>query len=269
MITLTGSTTIGGQIFWQIFDSRPHHQLEGFTINFPFYGKYNLREGLLSIQKNLIENKVDWIYVENKLWVIDMDILKKQSEVFEKLDYLEGKITIDPEIEFDEEKVFNKTRKRTYIRFVVTVEEIMESKPKKIFLSHKGVDKPLVRDYKKTLETLGFEPWLDEDSLIAGKELERGLLQGFKESCAAVFFITSNFVDENFLATEVNYAIGEKRLKGDKFSIITIVLPTSQQNFSIPELLKIYVWKQPSTDLEAIREIVKALPLKSQGIIFK
>lgn len=268
MITLTGTTTIGGQIHWQLFDSRSYHELEGFTINFPFYYKTNLREGLLSIQKNLVENKIDWIYLENKLWIVDMDILKKQSELLTKVDYLEGKVTVQPEIEHDEEKVFNKKRKRTYIRFVVTVEDIMESKPKKIFLSHKGIDKPLVRDYKKTLEALGFEPWLDEDSLIAGKELERGLLQGFKESCAAIFFITSNFVDESFLATEINYAIGEKRLKGDRFSIITIVLPNSKE-FEIPELLKVYVWKQPTTDLEAIREIIKAVPLKLQGIIFK
>lgn len=269
MITLTGMTTIGGQIHWQIFDSRSYHVLEGFTINFPFYSKISLREGLLSLEKNLIENKIDWIYVENKLWKIDLDILKKQAEVFQKLEYLEGKIIVQPEIEHDEELVFNKKRKKTYIKFIVTVEEIMESKPKKIFLSHKGIDKPIVRDYKKTLEILGYEPWLDEDSLVAGKELERGLLQGFKESCAAVFFITSNFIDESFLASEVNYAIAEKRIKGDRFSIITIVLPSSQENYKIPDLLQTYVWKQPTSDLEAIREIIKALPLKYQGIIFK
>ena len=73
----------------------------------------------------------------------------------------------------------------------------------RIFLSHKGADKPRVREYKKTLEALGFDPWLDEDAMTAGTNLERGLLEGFKTSCAAVFFITPNYVDENYLASEV------------------------------------------------------------------
>ena len=89
----------------------------------------------------------------------------------------------------------------------------------KIFLSHKGTDKPRVREYKKTLEALGFDPWLDEDALTAGAGLERGILKGMKESCAAVFFVTSNFVDESFLGSELDYAISEKRAKGDLFAM--------------------------------------------------
>jgi len=88
--------------------------------------------------------------------------------------------------------------------------------PMKIFLSHKGADKPLIREFKKTLEILGFDPWLDEDAMSAGTELERALLKGFSDSCAAVFFVTPNYKDEDFLASEVDYAIQEKRKKGDR-----------------------------------------------------
>ena len=96
--------------------------------------------------------------------------------------------------------------------------------PVKIFLSHKGVDKELVRDFEKTMRLLGFDPWLDEDAMSAGATLERALLKGFADSCAVVFFVTKNYVDENYLATEVNYAVAEKRKKGDRFSIITLAL---------------------------------------------
>jgi hypothetical protein len=59
--------------------------------------------------------------------------------------------------------------------------------PMKVFLSHKGVDKPKVREFKETLELLGFDPWLDEDAMHSGVELERAIAQGFKDSCAAVY----------------------------------------------------------------------------------
>lgn len=132
----------------------------------------------------------------------------------------------------------------------------------KIFLSHKSIDKNKVRSFKKTLELLGFEPWLDEDAMHAGMELERSIKQGFTDSCAAIFFITPNFIDEDYLGTEVNYAISEKRKKGRDFSIITLVLEENGIKGNVPELLEPYVWKEPQDDLEALREVIKALPLK-------
>lgn len=141
--------------------------------------------------------------------------------------------------------------------------------PMKIFLSHKGTDKPQVRRFKETLAALGFEPWLDEDAMAAGVELERGLLKGFNESCAAVFFITPNYVDEKYLATEVNYAIAEKRKKGVKFSIITLVLEIDSKKGEVPDLLKPYVWKEPRTELEALQEMLKSVPLKVGKVQWK
>lgn len=142
-----------------------------------------------------------------------------------------------------------------------------ESNSKKIFLSHKGTDKTQVRDYKETLQTLGYQPWLDEDAMPAGTSLERGLLKGMQDSCGVVFFITPSFKDEGYLATEIDYAIGEKRKKKDKFTIIT--LQFSGENGSIgdvPALLRKYVWKTPKTQIEALREIVRALPIEPKSI---
>lgn len=148
-------------------------------------------------------------------------------------------------------------------KLIETHEFVMGVKKMKVFLSHKGADKPMIRQYKDTLEILGFDVWLDEDAMPAGTALHKGILQGFKDSCAAIFFITPNYVDEGFLETEVNYAITEKMQKGDKFSIITLVFNGDDGKIGeVPELLKTYVWKQPNNDLEAIQEIIKALPIK-------
>lgn len=133
--------------------------------------------------------------------------------------------------------------------------------PMRIFLSHKGCDKKIVRNFKATLELLGFDPWLDEDAMSAGVELERGILAGFHDSCAAVFFITPNFIDQDYLGSEVNYAIAEKRSKKDRFSIITLVFEESGAKGTVPDLLRPYVWKEPISELDALREIIKALPV--------
>jgi hypothetical protein len=134
--------------------------------------------------------------------------------------------------------------------------------PMKIFLSHKGFDKPMVRQFKATLALLGFDPWLDEDAMPAGTSLERGILRGFADSCAAVFFVTPEFRDESFLATEVEYAIREKRAKEDRFAIITLVFGDGAAKGNVPDLLRGYVWKEPKFHLEALQEIIRALPIQ-------
>jgi hypothetical protein len=139
--------------------------------------------------------------------------------------------------------------------------EMKNTDAKKVFLSHKGVDKGMVSDFKDTLKLLGYDPWIDEDAMPAGTPLEREILQGMKDSCAAVFFITPSFKDEGYLQTEIDYAIQEKRAKCDRFAIVTLQFDVNGARGEIPDLLRPYVWKQPETHLEALREIVRALPV--------
>ena len=134
----------------------------------------------------------------------------------------------------------------------------------RIFLSHKSQDKPMVKRYHQALLDLGFSPWLDEPDMPAGTNLERGILKGFEESCAAVFFITDNFKDENYLATEVDYAVMQKRKKGKKFAIITL-----RYAGNVPELLKTYTWATISNDLEGFHELLRALPVQTGPIRWK
>lgn len=148
--------------------------------------------------------------------------------------------------------------------------DVAISNSKKIFLSHKGSDKDMVIDFKNTLELIGYEPWLDEEAMPAGVPVERAVLQGMKDSCAVVFFITPSFKDEGYLETEINYAIQEKREKGDEFVIITLLFDSSGDGtIEVPELLKPYVWKTPNTPLRALREIIRALPVAPGSIDWK
>jgi hypothetical protein len=120
----------------------------------------------------------------------------------------------------------------------------------------------MVREYFNVLKRLGFDPWLDEDAMAWGHNLERGLLQGFEDSCAAIFFITPDFKDENYLATEIDYAIRQKRAKNDRFAIIAIRFTDTDGNKGdVPDLLKTYVFGEPKSDLEALDGILKAIPI--------
>jgi hypothetical protein len=129
----------------------------------------------------------------------------------------------------------------------------------KIFLSHKTVDKPLVYRYHAVLKTLGFMPWLDEANMPVGVNLERELLRGFEESCAAVFFVTESFIDDKYLATEIDYAIMQRRRKEKKFAIVTLRYSTSAP---IPSLLQPYIYRDVANDLEGFDAVLKALPIE-------
>ena len=148
----------------------------------------------------------------------------------------------------------------------VPLSRIPRANEKKIFLSHKSVDKPLVYRYYHALKTLGFDPWLDERAMPAGANLEREVLRGFEESCAAVFFITASFKDEKYLAAEVDYAVMQKRQKEKKFAIVTLRYTNAA---AVPGLLTPYIYKDVSNDLEGFDELLKALPIELGQVRWK
>lgn len=141
------------------------------------------------------------------------------------------------------------------IRALINVE-----RARRLFLSHSDADKSLVREYKQTLEVLGFCPWLDEDQMTAGVELEKGIRSGVKNSCAAIFFVTPNFEDKGYLLSEINYAVEEQTKREGEFSIITLVFAQGDRKGLVPELLEKYAWKTPQSELQALQEIIKAIP---------
>jgi hypothetical protein len=168
----------------------------------------------------------------NTLSVAEIDGLKARVRKFLRLGPSDAIMVMDPN---------GSVQVSDIEQMMLAHEAAMGLAPMKIFLSHKGVDKPYVREVKSALALLGFDPWLDEDAMTAGADLERALLQGFKDSCAAIFFVTSNFADEGYLSTEVGYAVREKRAKGERFQIIALVLDETGKA-KVPELLQPFVW---------------------------
>lgn len=134
-------------------------------------------------------------------------------------------------------------------------------KNRRIFLSYQGVNKEIVTEYKTTLETMGFEPWLDENDLYTGT-LSLNFVQGFKESCAAVFIISQDFNVNAAFKKEVEYAIIEKQQKNNMFSIITLIISEGNKKCNVPLALKSYILKEINNNTESILEIIKAIPVQ-------
>jgi hypothetical protein len=92
-----------------------------------------------------------------------------------------------------------------------------------------------------------------------GSRVWTGGCAGYSGLLLSAVLRDPNYVDDNFLATEIDYAIEEKRKKGDRFAIITLVFEHEKRKGAVPELLRRYVWREPANDLEGLREIIKAL----------
>lgn len=248
-------------------------------IRFEFGEKMEERQVIKAIEEIIRAGNYVWLRRLGDLWEVDADILVQridayynppawfQSRITVRLSCESIEIVPTPRMGFDNkilppEPSFYKQFK-TFATLTIDEEIVSEQAPKKIFLSHKSLDKTMVRRYSNALETMGFEVWLDEDAMPAGTPLERGLSSGFKDSCAAVFFITPNYVDKGFLETEINYAFREKRDKGDRFSIIALVKRDQEgKQGEVPELLSQYVFKPVEHELEGLVEILRGLPIK-------
>jgi hypothetical protein len=127
-----------------------------------------------------------------------------------------------------------------------------------IFLSHKSIDKDIVRPYYQFLKELGLEPWLDEADMKAGDTLHREIADAFDQSCAVVFFVTKNFTDERWLKREVDHAINRSIERDGRFVIITLVFDDAE----LPRPLQERLYVKVRNEVDAVREIIRALPIE-------
>jgi hypothetical protein len=257
-ISISGNTQIvtQGGIFPEI---------EGVCIHFNLHSHYKERDAIKVVSKLIEKSEIDWIKPSSNGWKIDTDKAKVRLPDFKKLNWFKGELNITPDFEIDESERFGKPTKESVYRLFILKEDILMNSFNKVFLSHKGANKPLIREYNKSLKLLGYDTWLDEDAMNAGAALDRSLLKGMKDSCAAVFFITPEYVDDGYLEAEIDYAIAQKMEKGDDFQIITLTLKNEAGDIgNVPALLRRFVWKEPSNHLEGLREIIKSIPLQLQ-----
>jgi hypothetical protein len=162
----------GGGLIWQEMTGMGGHEPTGITITFPIFHRAGLQQAQRELSACLFQNHVEWLRPSSQgLWLFRSDAFKAQFPDCSNEVWLRGDVLIP--MDHDVQERHNEDC--TYCKFVVTPQMIDEQTPKKVFLSHKGADKPMVRLYKDALESFGIAAWLDEDDMTAGAELERGL----------------------------------------------------------------------------------------------
>lgn len=130
----------------------------------------------------------------------------------------------------------------------------------RIFLSHKGANKPLIDKVDQALRLLGLKTWFDRDDLAAGDPLVRGVDNAFIKCSAAVFFLSGQFADAGNIQREIDRAIHEQAMRADGFRVIPIVLAQhGGSDDRVPLPLKTLVWKTVD-DIDIVPTILKALP---------
>ena len=130
----------------------------------------------------------------------------------------------------------------------------------RIFLSHKGANKPLIDKVDQALRLLGLKTWFDRDDLAAGDPLVRRVDNAFVECSAAVFFLSGQFTDAGVIQREIDRAIHEQATRVDGFRVIPIVLAQhGGSDDRVPNPLKTLVWKTVD-DIDIVPTILRALP---------
>lgn len=250
---------MGGQASYQdTSDIGSFGESEAFEVYFNAFGYESDKRVLRSFRDCLVTAKIGWIYERSGAWVLDPAALRTEVPDFELPEWLNRQTTVEVEVLRYEDEFGGQRRQKA--RVFLRIDEADMQKASRIFLSHKSVDKELVRKVATALDLTGLSPWLDERDMSAGAHLERSLAAAFRESFAAVFFVTSSYEDAGFLSTEVDYAIREKRARGE-FAIITVrISAPNEKPPEIPILLQSYVWKDARDGLEALIEILRAIP---------
>ena len=146
-------------------------------------------------------------------------------------------------------------------------EKRREMENSRIFLSHKGVNKPLIDRVDRALRLLNLKTWFDRDDLVAGDPLLRGVDNAFAQCGAAVFFISGEYVDAGVIRKEIDRAVHEAAMRGDTFRVIPLVLAQhGGTDERVPSPLQTVVWKTVD-DVDIVPTILRGLPAFLQAQI--
>lgn len=137
----------------------------------------------------------------------------------------------------------------------------------RIFLSHKGANKPLIERVDAALRLIGLRTWFDRDDLAAGDTLMRGVDNAFAQCSAAVFFISGEYVDAGVIGKEIDRALHEAATRDGGFRIIPLVLAQhGGSDDRVPDPLKTLVWKTVS-DIDLVPTILRSLSANAQAMV--
>lgn len=134
---LSGMALSSGSIHWQYFSVGGWDDEKGVKVQFhlsPFRKQYQRRQAIKEIEKLVTTNQIKWITPGVKEWTFDLDTLQSEFDPFADLDWMTGKVKIEPEFETFKEEVFGESRYKANVAFylmpeVLTTLDIYQLEP--------------------------------------------------------------------------------------------------------------------------------------------
>ena len=78
----------------------------------------------------------------------------------------------------------------------------------RVFLCHSSGDKPVVRKLYHQLYNDGFQPWLDEEDILAGQKWQSEIKKAVRNSDAVIVCLSCGFVNKaGFLQKEIKFVL--------------------------------------------------------------
>lgn len=126
---------------------------------------------------------------------------------------------------------------------------------RQVFLCHASEDKPRVRAVFERLRKEGFDPWLDDESLLPGQVWEREIPRALRGSAAVILFLSKISVQKR------GYVQREFKLAFDALQEIpdgeTFVIPLRLDECEIPSQFRHLHWSSLKKD--GLKKVVASL----------
>lgn len=109
-----------------------------------------------------------------------------------------------------------------------------------VFLCHASADKAPVREIYRWLEASGYEPWLDEEKLVAGDEWREEITRAVRRAHLVLACLSKHAVSkEGFVQREIRMAldVAEEKPEGTSY-----IIPLKLEECEIPSRLARWQW---------------------------
>lgn len=109
-----------------------------------------------------------------------------------------------------------------------------------IFLCHASDDKPAVRELYEKLQNDGFEPWLDEESILPGQDWEHEISLAVRESDVVLACLSNHSVSKTgYVQKEIKIAldVADRQPEGAIY-----IIPVKLEECDVPDRLNSWHW---------------------------
>jgi hypothetical protein len=139
----------------------------------------------------------------------------------------------------------------------------MKKRALKVFLCHASDDKNVVRKLYKRLLKSGFDPWFDEEKLIAGQEWGIEIPKAVENSDVIIICLSNNSVTkEGYIQKEISFALDKSDEKPEG---VIYLIPLKLEECQVPRRLEKWQWVNYFTE-NGFDELLKALKTRSENL---